>query len=236
MSLSPMRPEGLAIPACLLHVFESFGCGVFLLDRERQLLFLNPTGVDCLGDGLTLRGKQVAAADRESDVRLQNLIEAALSSTDGPDGPVSVWVRRVSRLPLVVHIIRLQENVQPVLRGASVLLVVFDPECCQPPPPGMLIDLFGLTPAEASVAVGIVGGRHLTEIAVDRGVKVDTVRTYSKTVFAKTRTRSQAELAALLTRLVFPIARRCDGGQTPRSVYVISTDRDDLQKRIGRSG
>src|SRR5215831_13324944 len=208
MSLSPMRPEGLAIPACLLHVFESFGCGVFLLDRERQLLFLNPTGVDCLGDGLTLRGKQVAAADRESDVRL----------------------------PLVVHVVRLEENVQPVLRGASVLLVVFDPECCQPPPPGMLIDLFGLTPAEASVAIGIVGGRHLTEIAVDRGVKVGTVRTYSKTVFAKTRTRSQAELAALLTRLAFPIARRCDGGQTSRSVYVVSTDRDDLRKRIGRSG
>jgi DNA-binding CsgD family transcriptional regulator len=231
-----MRPEGLAIPACLLHVFESFGCGGFLLDRERQLLFLNPTGVDCLGDGLMMRGKRVAATDRESDMRLQSLIEAALNATEDAHGSASVWVRRDSRLPLVVHVVRLQENVQPVLRGASVLLVVFDPECCQPPPPGMLIDLFGLTPAEASVAIGIVDGRHLIEIAVDRGVKVGTVRTYSKRVFSETRTRSQAELAALLTRLAFPIARRCDGRQTPSSVYVISTDRDDLRKRIGRSG
>jgi DNA-binding CsgD family transcriptional regulator len=87
------------------------------------------------------------------------------------------------------------------VRGASLLLVAFDPERRQPPPRDTLTNLFGLTPAEASVAIGIVGGRHLAEIAADRGVKIGTVRAYSKTVFGKTGTRGQAELAALLTRL-----------------------------------
>lgn len=81
--------------------------------------------------------------------------------------------------------------------------MAFDPERCKPPPPDMLTDVFGLTPAEASVAIGIVGGRHLAEIAADRGVKIGTVRAYSKTVFSKTGMRGQAELAGLLTRLAF---------------------------------
>jgi len=203
MSLAPMRPEGLAVPACVLHVFESFGCGAFLLDCEQQLLFLNPTGVDCLGDGLMMRGKRVAATDRESDVRLQSLIGAALNSTDVTCGSTSVWVRRDSKLPLTVHIVRFGEEARPALKEASLLLVAFDPERCYPPPPDMLTDVFGLTPAEANVAVGIVEGRHLADIAADRGVKTGTVRAYSKTAFAKTGTRGQAELAVLLTRLAY---------------------------------
>jgi DNA-binding CsgD family transcriptional regulator len=201
MSLAPMRPEGFAVPACVLHVFESFGCGGFLLDCEQQLLFLNPTGVDCLGDGLMMSGKRVAATDPKSDVRLQSLIGAALNSTDGTCGSTSVWVRRDSKLPLTVHIVRFGEEVRPALKQASLLLVAFDPERCDPPPPDLLTDVFGLTPAEANVAIGIADGRHLAEIAAGRGVKIGTVRAYSKSVFAKTGTRGQAELATVLTRL-----------------------------------
>jgi DNA-binding CsgD family transcriptional regulator len=198
-----MRFQGFAVPACVLHVFESFGCGGFLLDRERKVLFLNPTGLHCLGNGLIMRGTRVAAADRGSDVRLQSLIGAALSSTDGAYGSASMFVQRHSRLPLAVRIVRLGNRPDQHLKGASLLLVVFDAERCKPPPPDTLSDLFGLTPAEASVAIGIVGGRHLAEIAADRAVKIGTVRAYSKIVFGKTRTRGQAELAALLTRLAF---------------------------------
>jgi len=62
---------------------------------------------------------------------------------------------------------------------------------------------FGLTPAEAEVAIGIAAGRTLAQIAAERGVKVGTVRAHSKTVFSKTQTRGQAELTGLLTRLAF---------------------------------
>jgi len=220
-----MRPEGLAVPACVLHVFESFGCGGFLLDREGQLLFLNPTGEDCLGDGLMMRGKRVAATDRESDVRLQSLIGAAL--TDGAYGSASLRARRDPRLPLAVHVVRLGDEARLALKRASLLLLAFDPERCEPPPPDMLTDVFGLTQAEASVAIGIVGGRHLAEIAADRGVKIGTVRAYSKIVFAKTRTRGQPELAALLTRLAFLATAPRKNPERPRP----SSKHRDLSRR-----
>jgi DNA-binding CsgD family transcriptional regulator len=203
-SLAAMGPERFAVSAVVLNIVESLGCGGFLIDRERQLLALNPTGVDCLAEGLTMRRNRVAATDRESDVRLQSLIGVTLNSTDSAYSSASMLVRRHARLPLAVHVVRLRDEARPALNGAGLLLVAFDPERCQPPPPDMLTEVFRLTPAEANVAIGIADGRHLAEIAADRGVKIGTVRAYSKTVFAKTGTRGQAELATLLTRLAYP--------------------------------
>jgi DNA-binding CsgD family transcriptional regulator len=69
----------------------------------------------------------------------------------------------------------------------------------------VLADIFNLTPTEAHIAVAIASGRRLPEIAADRGIRIETVRTHSKRVFAKTRTRGQVELTALLTRLTVQI-------------------------------
>jgi len=62
---------------------------------------------------------------------------------------------------------------------------------------GMLHGLFDLTPAEARLA----GGHNIGELAVEYGVSYETVRSQIKQVFVKTRTRSQAELVGLVTRL-----------------------------------
>jgi DNA-binding CsgD family transcriptional regulator len=65
----------------------------------------------------------------------------------------------------------------------------------------VLADLFGLTPAEASVAARIGAERSLAEIAADRSVKTETARAHLKSAFGKTGARGQAQLVALLTRL-----------------------------------
>jgi DNA-binding CsgD family transcriptional regulator len=203
MSFGSEAATGCAAMACLLNVLESLGHGGFLLDNERRVLAHNSIAVNTLGGGLTLRGKRVAATDRASDRRLQSLIEAALP-VGGPEGANWVGVRRDSRLPLLVLIFRLKGDAWAVLNAARLLLVACDPERSQIPPHHMLAEMFGLTPAEAGVAIAITAGRQLAEIAADRGIRIETVRSHSKTVFGKTQTRGQAELAALLTRLAFP--------------------------------
>jgi len=65
----------------------------------------------------------------------------------------------------------------------------------------MLHGLFDLTPAEARLARGLAGGRNIGEIASQYKVSQETIRSQIKQVFAKTRTRSQAELVGLVTRL-----------------------------------
>ncbi len=199
-SFAPLRIQELAGAACVLNVLDSLGYGSFLVDRERQVLAHNKIARDCLDDGLTLSARRLAATDRESDIRLQSSIEVALTSAEGSEGP-SVSVQRRSRLPLVILMLHLEERTQFAMTSAGLVLVVCDPELKRVPPPDMLTDMFGLTPAEASVATGIAAGKHLTEIAADRDAKVETVRVHSKAVFRKTRTRGQVELALLLTRL-----------------------------------
>ena len=61
--------------------------------------------------------------------------------------------------------------------------------------------VFDLTPAEARLAQGITRGDTLEEIATSLGIKMPTARTQLSAVFAKTGTRRQAKLVAILTRL-----------------------------------
>lgn len=60
--------------------------------------------------------------------------------------------------------------------------------------------MFDLTPAEAKVAVALVEGRNLHNIADAHHVSFETVRSQLKTVFAKTGTHRQSDLIALLLR------------------------------------
>ena len=60
---------------------------------------------------------------------------------------------------------------------------------------------FDLTPAEAGVAVAIAAGRSVEKIAAERSCAVATVRSQLRSLFAKTGTRSQADLVSALATL-----------------------------------
>jgi DNA-binding CsgD family transcriptional regulator len=58
--------------------------------------------------------------------------------------------------------------------------------------------LFELTPAEASLAAALAAGYSLKDAAASSSITVKTSRTYLERIFAKTRTRQQSQLVALL--------------------------------------
>ena len=62
----------------------------------------------------------------------------------------------------------------------------------------MVAQLFGLSPAEAQVACALAAGANLEEIALQRGVKMTTIKTQIQAVFRKTGTESQHDLTRLL--------------------------------------
>ena len=64
-----------------------------------------------------------------------------------------------------------------------------------------LVDLFGLTPAEACLAVALVAGKRLEDIAEERGVRMPTLRTQLRAILDKTGTRRQADLMRLIVGL-----------------------------------
>lgn len=59
---------------------------------------------------------------------------------------------------------------------------------------GQLVSLFGLLPSEARLAWAIAQGMTIEEAANSLNITVETARTYSKKIYAKTGSRNQAAL------------------------------------------
>jgi DNA-binding CsgD family transcriptional regulator len=64
----------------------------------------------------------------------------------------------------------------------------------------MLRERYGLTPIEAEIAADVAAGRCPREIAQRRQRTLETVRNQLRSVFAKTKTHSQLQLAVLILR------------------------------------
>jgi DNA-binding CsgD family transcriptional regulator len=94
--------------------------------------------------------------------------------------------------------------------------MIVDPDEHREPVEPILRQAFGLTPAEARLAVGLAAGRDLTEIAHAFGVEVGTARTQLKSIFAKTGSHRQGELVALLRR--FALFGHCCPEDPPEKV------------------
>jgi DNA-binding CsgD family transcriptional regulator len=198
----PERTEAHMLAAWALGVIGFMGCGVFVLDDARKVLFLNSLATALLGDGLVVISDRLVATDRDSEHQLAALIASGARRRPGAVEPTSAAIRRDCRLPLVARSMMIDASIRSMFDSATRLLVVSDPELRAGPPPDLFGPIFGLTPAEIQVALGVAHGRKLAEIAADHGNKVGTVRAQAKAVLAKTGTRSQAELAALLGRFV----------------------------------
>jgi len=57
---------------------------------------------------------------------------------------------------------------------------------------------FGLTPAEARLAVNLVTGKSLRSAAAKLGISYETARSQLKNIFNKTGTGRQAELVVVI--------------------------------------
>jgi DNA-binding CsgD family transcriptional regulator len=69
------------------------------------------------------------------------------------------------------------------------------------PSEARLRELFELTPAEARLAQGLARGDALEEVADLLQIKMSTARSQLAAIFSKTRTRRQAGLVAILSRV-----------------------------------
>ncbi len=82
------------------------------------------------------------------------------------------------------------------------MLILFgDPDPAGEDISRLLIVSFGLTGAEARIAIEIGAGNSLAEAAERHGIGYETARTQLRAVFAKTDTRRQSQVATLIARL-----------------------------------
>ncbi|MGZ8336478.1 MAG: helix-turn-helix transcriptional regulator [Allosphingosinicella sp.] len=188
----------------LLHqTLEAMSLPCFLLDGLGEVRSMTPAAEKLLGEGSSLRLVDRRIGGRHGDAGRQ--IELAIRAVLGPDnvGHQRVPLFSSSAVPdLVLDMFRLPARDWAMHFAARAIVVVRDPRPELSGGAKILAGAFGLTPAEAQVALGLCAGHGRERIAVTRGVSLETLRAQVKSIYLKTGCSREAELVLLLKALL----------------------------------
>lgn len=188
----------------LLTVTDIQGNGVIILDANHKIIFQNQAAENLTSqkDGLFIKDGFLVAAESECNWRLNRALVQACRQiqigTNQLSGMLQVE-RPTGKAPysLLISPIFDQER-YPGLKEPAALVALHDPSMVTDLPVERVAALYGLTPAEARLAVSISSGSSVRDYADRNSITENTVRTQLKQVFAKTETNGQVDLVRLL--------------------------------------
>ncbi len=186
-----------ATSALKMAAFDQLHFGVVIVDKRIRITERNEACRRLLArsDGLSALHDKLLCREQQDQAALYAAVNCALT---GDIGAGIVKVRRAgSAQPYVVRVVAARADT-----GARdhCLLMIVDPD--DEPSPGSEIwrAMFDLTECELIIAEGLVSGQRINDIASQRGVSIETVRTQTKRMFERLNVSSQAEAAARLSR------------------------------------
>jgi DNA-binding CsgD family transcriptional regulator len=179
--------------------------GLVLLDAKGKCVLANNSARTVLDrrDGLFLDRGFLSTSNSTESTRLRELILSAISTVETIDNQLSraMVISRTQGMPLQIMVAPLsRENISTSGRAVAIVFIR-DPEEQNGTPSEVFQMLFGLTRAEARLAIALLDGRSLSETAEIHGVSLETVRSQIKSIFQKTGTKRQAELVRILARV-----------------------------------
>jgi DNA-binding CsgD family transcriptional regulator len=187
------------------QTLESLAVGVILLDRKARVLFANSAARSLGGEHgpLRLRQSKVAHISPSHSRRLDDVVQSALHGTP----MAAIAVPRAdggSPLTILASSVRAQDVdrfADASLKGAAVLLFIIDAANKAGIPASVLTDAYGLTPAEAKVALAISSGLSIPETAKALRLSPNTIKTQLRGVFSKSGLSRQTELARMIASI-----------------------------------
>ncbi|MFN4297880.1 MAG: helix-turn-helix transcriptional regulator [Brevundimonas sp.] len=190
-----IEDQGVALARNSLEAVRS---AAFLCDGWGRVRGLTPAAealVEADGPLLLKDGRLTARGDSAT----QALAEAVYRATRNPLEPLKTlvvqgldglrWAVDVAPLPTVEHSLGFAPSVIVIVRQRKAHADA-----------ALIASLLGLTAAEASVAAALAGGASREDIALARGVSVQTIKHQVKQIFAKTGVTRESELIVLLHR------------------------------------
>jgi DNA-binding CsgD family transcriptional regulator len=207
MVINDMTEQSNLATAVYRQVLDRISAAVFVVGSGRKLLFTNTEGERLLsaGDKISMMAGQLHSAVHASV--LDDAVDRALRSDEvlnqtdvcvplfGADGEKAV----ACVLPLIGN------HMRSVLGPGHCAIIVGGRGKHHPMAMEMLRDMFDLTAAEARIAVMISSGNGPQLISHALGIKVNTVRTHLKHIFAKSETTDQTSLAGLVNEILPPV-------------------------------
>ena len=186
-----------ALPtARLLDVLHRLYCGVVVTAPEDRPIFMNRFAERILEqrDGLTVTPRGLEASRPDEARALREAIRQAANGELG-GGATIIVSRRTAPRPLAVHIPVTKHSAE-IAREATVF--ISDPSLPAVLMPDTLCRLYGLTRAEATLAIQLAEGQTLEQAAERSFTSIHTVRTHLKRILLKTDTNRQTDLVRLI--------------------------------------
>jgi DNA-binding CsgD family transcriptional regulator len=184
-----------------LSALEQLKCAALVIDERRVVINLNGPAQKLLGEDFNILAGRPVARDRASNSRLQRLLASALVAERGNEASCEPAVIARAEAPwLLADAMPVTSFGSDLFNAGRVVLVLTDLTHLSVPDETRLSLVFSLTAAEAKLAKTLASGHGIDAAADSLRVNRETARTQLKAVFAKTNTRRQAELVALVAR------------------------------------
>jgi DNA-binding CsgD family transcriptional regulator/PAS domain-containing protein len=202
LRLTDLQSQSASLEAAI----DMVASGILLFDAEGKIFFANAPASKLLaqGDGLAVTHNRLRALCPDESATLEELIRTATATSigNGIDCGGAVLISRKSRPPLRVMVAPLRNSKLGKLGATAAIAFVINPECKLRPRNEILSALFDLTPAECRIALLVGDGKSLPEISAEIGVSRNTLKSQIASVYSKTGTSRQSQLARML--LQFP--------------------------------
>ena len=191
----PPTAEGQGRAA--VQALDWMDSAVFVVDRHGLVSQTNIAARTLLSadEALVLRHGRLSVLQTDLQERFLRLVQAATDTATvrAPAPRAGLALPRPGRTPLTL-------TIGPLHPSSRTLALVLARDSETPLPVERLREWFGLTAREGRVAVQLVRGCGLEDIARSHGVALATVRSQLKQILAKTGTHRQAQAVALLAR------------------------------------
>src|SRR5688500_5729025 len=174
-----MHSSRVHLATTLLDVLERMNCGGVVLNAS-EALEVSPTAERILRESTSLIKEEPKAKWARNAIT--QLLSRGQKRFSMGSGRYWVIIPRAEQRPLIMHSVPVETSGL----ATEQVLVLVDLSIVPQPRSDTLELIFGLTNAEACLAVQVSSGEALSVIAEMRGVGMATVRTQLASVFQKT--------------------------------------------------
>jgi len=194
--------------AMTVGAFDAIGVAAFLIDRHGTVAALSAAAEAIVGEradgALCLRRGRLGAGRRDADPMLQTALARALNGAGAEGAMQQYWIAspRNGAPGILCELFRLPRRQWDFGFDPRVLVVARRAADIPAMRTAPLRDALGLTAAEAEIALRLANGEAREEIAAGRGTSALTLGTQIKSILRKSDVGREAELTALVNRLM----------------------------------
>jgi len=203
-----IRHSAMEASECIFtELLDCMDLGVVVLDQAGEVLNTNRAADRILNrrDGICIANGALRAAHGHDNQTLQKLIRQALQVASEGDGLVGTMGLHCNQsehlLGLAVRSLARKGAVTGIRQATAAVLLGGSraQECLSE---AAVKNIFALTNAETRLAMALVRGATIDEVALELGVSRNTIRTHLNGLFVKTGTNRQSGvIRALLSSL-----------------------------------